>query len=139
MAQPQTRIDGALHKAIGRLVVGLGKRERKQQEHRRHKRFGFGIKVRLCARRGEGRYDTLCEAWALDISMGGIGCLLTDDIDTEDVGFISFEEVIQQPCHIPIRTKGVRTLFGHLRQIHCEFVYHDVSESADGDQLAGAA
>lgn len=139
MSQVQPRIDGSLRKAIGRLIVGLEKRDRQQQSSRRYKRFNIGVKVHLCSLRGDGSYEALCEAWAIDISMGGIGCLLDETINQADVHGISFEEVLQQPCYIPIHIQSARMLFGNVRQIQCEFIYQSVPGNTDGGKMDEAA
>lgn len=136
MPNAQPRSGDPLHKAIGRLIVGLEKRDRQQQERRRYRRFNFGVKVHLCSPRRDGTYDTLCEAWAMNISMGGIGCLLDRTIDHQDIIYISFEGILNQPCYIPLRVTSTRVLFGNVREMHGEFVFN---EDPDGGERAGAA
>ncbi len=125
--------------AIGQLVVGLEKRDKQQQERRRYRRFNVGVKVHLCARRDNGQYDVLCEAWAVDISMGGIGFLIDRALGQEDHYFISFGELIHQPCYAPVHVSSARVLFGNVRQIHGAFVYQEDRGGTDGPGKDGVA
>jgi hypothetical protein len=125
MQQVQLHHGDQLRKAIGKLVVGLEKRNRELHERRRHNRYSFGVRVNLCIAKDDEGYETLCEAWAVDISVGGIGLLITQNIKIQDVYYVSFEQVLDLPRYIPMRLKHARMLFGDICQIHGEFVYSE--------------
>lgn len=127
MSQPQPRVNDLLRKAIGRLVVGLEKRENLLRERRNHQRYSFQVKVHLCSKTSDNHYQTICEAWALDMSIGGIGCLAERIIETDDVIYVSFEEVLGHPCYIPVQIKHSRSLIGNIRILNAEFVFIEES------------
>lgn len=138
MSQPQSRSSDPLRKAIGKLVLGLERRSREQHNQRRHHRFNFGVKVLLCSKSGN-HYQTLCEAWAVDLSIGGIGCLAEQDDFGQDVLYVSFEEVIGRPCYIPIRVKHCKSLIGNVRHLHGEFVFPEDLDEMRNDVSFNAA
>ena len=135
MTQSQPRANDLLRRAIGKLVVGLEKRERALRERRRHQRYPFGVQVSLCLKNDDDSYQTLCEGWAVDLSIGGIGCLTTQELDRDIVLYVNFEEVLGRACYVPIKIMGSKTLFGGIQQIHAEFFFADES---DGQQAQAA-
>lgn len=123
MSQPHPRGNELLRKAIGRLVVGLEKREHLLRERRAHQRYSFQVKVHLCSKTSDNQYQTICEAWALDMSIGGMGCIAERNIETDDVIYVSFEEVLGHACYVPVQVKHSRTLIGNIRMLNAEFVF----------------
>jgi PilZ domain-containing protein len=129
---PQPRSKDPLRRAISKLVIGLEKREHIRRERRRHNRYSLQVKVHLCTRVGGNQYQNLCEAWASDLSVGGVCLLAEQSIDTEETIYINFEEVLGYPCYIPVVVHRCRPLFGSIYQVNSQFVY-DV-ESGPGPQ-----
>jgi PilZ domain len=126
MSPQQTRTaDDQFRKAIGKLVRGLEKRDREQNNRRAHHRFHFGVKVSLCTKTGDDSYKELCNAWAVDLSVGGMGFMTEQDICDEDVLYVSFEKLIGKPCFIPVQIRHCRTLVGNVYMVNGQFVYPD--------------
>ncbi len=112
-----------LRRAIGKLVRGLEKRDQEQRERRRHHRFYFGAKVSLLHQVGEGEYEDLCEAYAVDLSIGGISCITKQEMQTDDMIYISFEKLVGKPCLIPIMVRNCVTLLEGIFHIHAQYSF----------------
>lgn len=136
---PQPRSNDPLRRAIRKLVVGLEKREHVRRERRRYNRQPLEVKVHLCTKVGNNEFQTLCEAWAVDLSMGGIGCLAEKAINREAILFVNFEDVLGHPCYVPVSVRRCQKLIGSIHQINGQFVY-DIdtgpveSDSKDGEE-----
>jgi hypothetical protein len=126
MSKPRQRgANDPLQRAIRKLVIGLRKREQLLRERRQHHRYEFGVKVFICVKSDEGTYRNVCDAWALDMSLGGIGCLTTQEVDAQDDMYASFEDVLGRPCYIPIRVANCKALIGDIWRLHAAFVLPD--------------
>ncbi len=138
MTQPQFRSKDPLRQAIRRLVLGLEKQEKVRHERRRYTRHPFQVKVQLCIEVDTHHFQPLCEAWAVDLSMGGISFLAEQAIssDGNNTVYVGFEEILGQPCHIPIIVRNCRTLFGTIHQVNGQFLYRDVSGPGGSSQAA---
>jgi len=100
---PQPRSNDPLRRAISKLVLGLEKREDVRRERRRYNRQPFELPVKFCTKTIDGHYQTLCVAWASDLSMGGISCLTEQPLDPEYTIYVNFEELLGHTCCIPIK------------------------------------
>ncbi len=136
---PQPRSNDPLRRAIRKLVVGLEKREQVRRERRRYNRQPLDVKVHLCIQVGAEQFQTLCEAWAIDLSIGGISCLTEQSIDSESSLFINFQEVLGHACYIPISVRRCHTLIGNIYQIHGRFVYENDSDPGESNDQAQVA
>lgn len=126
--QQQPRANDQFRKAIGKLVRGLEKRNQEQHDRRRHHRFNFGTKVSLCVNVGEDNFNILCDAWAMDLSIGGMGFITEQSIDDDTLIYASFEELMGKPCYIPLKIRRCARLIGNIYQIHSQFAYPDEME-----------
>jgi hypothetical protein len=136
VSNPKSRSGQQLSKAIRKLVAGLEKQTRIQNERRRYTRYSFNARVQLCVKSESGEYQTLCDAWASDLSLGGIGCLAEQEISDLALIYIGLESLVGHPCYIPVRPRFCRTLLSHTYKLHGEFVY---DEDAGTDQVSTAA
>ncbi len=123
MYQAQPRSNDPLRRAIRKLVIGLEKREQRRRERRRHNRQIFEAKVHLCVQIDGNPFQPVCEAWAIDLSIGGIRCLTEQAIDIDDKIFVNFETLLGHPCYIPTCVRRCETLIGNLYQINGQFIY----------------
>ena len=128
MFTQQPRTNDQFRKAIEKLVRGLEKRDREHNDRRRHHRFYFGVKVNLCVRLDGDNYRNLCEAWAVDLSIGGLGFMTERKIRDTDVIYVSFEQLLGKPCYIPIHIRKCIPLIGSVYQVHGQFAYPDEVE-----------
>ncbi len=140
MSQPQTRPNDPFRRAIRKLVLGLEKREQVRSERRRHNRHPFNVKVHLCNQVGTDQYQPICEAWAVDLSMGGICCLVEQAINCngegDDTVFVSFEELLGRACYIPMNVRRCFTLIGNIYQVTGQFTYDGTSDPGKNTQVA---
>lgn len=121
----QPRTNDQFRKAIGKLVRGLEKIDREQHDRRKHHRFYFGVKVNLCTQSDDETFQPLCEAWAVDLSIGGLCCMTQRELNDNDLLYVSFEHLVGKPCYIPIRVRRSTLLIGNVYQIHSQFAYPD--------------
>ncbi len=129
MSSQSLHSNDQLRKAIGKLIRGLEKRERELRERRQYHRFNLGMKVGLCQRSPSGNIEKYCDAWALDLSIGGIGFMSEQAINVGDVVFISFENLIGTHAYIPIIVRNTRHLVGSVHQVNGQFDYDAETES----------
>ncbi len=136
MTQLQARSNNPLRRAISKLVLGLEKREKMRQGRRRYQRQPLGVMVHLCVQVDGNQYQPVCEAWAVDLSIGGIACLAEQPLDLEGNIFVSFESLLGYPCYVPICVKRCATLIGNIHQINGQFVYDISSGPGQSTQAA---
>ena len=86
------------------------------------------MKVSLCTRSVDDSYQNLCEAWAVDLSVGGLGFMSEREFNVDDVLYISFEKLMGKPCYIPVHVKQCIPLIGTVYQVHGQFSYPDDEE-----------
>jgi len=136
MTQAQPRSNDPLRRAIRKLVLGLEKREKARREKWRHNRQPVDVRVHLCVQVDGNQYQPICEAWAVDLSIGGISILTEQAIDLDNRICISFEEILGHPCYIPICIRRCATLIGNIYQINGQFVYDNASGPRQNTQAA---
>ncbi len=129
MSSQSLHANDQLRKAIGKLIRGLEKRERELRERRQYHRFNFGVKVGLCKKSPGGNLEKYCDAWALDLSIGGIGFMSEHTINVGDVVYISFEDLIGTHSYIPIIVRNSRHLVGSVYQVNGQFDFDTEAES----------
>jgi len=120
---PQPRPNDPLRRAIRKLVRGLGRREQVRRARRRYKRHPLDIKVHLCVHQSNDRYHTLCDAWAQDLSLGGISCLAEKPIDVNNTVYVNLQAVLGYDCYIPVRIRHCYALTDNIHMIRGQFVY----------------
>jgi len=129
MTVQQSRAGNQLNKAIRKLVMGLEKQHHINIEKRKYSRYPFNAGVQLCSKAESGEYQDVCEAWACDMSVGGIRFIIEQEMPRENLLFVNVERLICHPCYIPIRIRLCFALLSHTYQVHSEFVYDQDKDS----------
>ena len=123
MSQPLT--SPQLNKAIRKLVAGLEKKNRINKERRAHQRHPFNVAVHVCQKAVSGEYHTLCDAWAKDISVGGIGLLMSNKLSQRDDLYINLESILGVARYLPIRICSCQNLIENIYLAHGEFIFNN--------------
>lgn len=110
--------------AVRKLVTGLKKRDKDMVERRMHRRYTVDIQIELHTKSSFGKYTLLCESWLMDVSYGGMGCLVQIHLEPRTVVYVSFKTIVGKDCYVAATVSHCRPMFGGIHMLHTSFVFN---------------